>query len=311
MSKVEVPNKALKQLYIKNDLYAAVHVGLHLSLFLFFFAGSCYLIDKGDFLAAFICLIATGFLGNFLGWSGIGHELLHETVFSSRKLNRFLVRAFAIYLWNNWAYHQISHRIHHRSTMLTGVDFEFDPNQKHLERWDVFISVTFNYKFLGRALRNTLENAFGTVNGGFASLYILNNDENYRKVVSAARLILLAHFSIFLIAWAVDFVAISMVFSLSPFMCNLFSRILALSQHFGMEVDVNDPRRTSRSITIPRWLEFFYANMNYHVEHHIYAGIPFYNLPRARKLLEDQLPEALNLKDAIQLALNPPQKSTT
>lgn len=305
MTRVEIPDKALKQLYAKNDLYATFHVGLHVSLFLLFFVGSCYFFEMGYVLPGLFSLMMTGFLGNFLGWSGIGHELLHETVFSNRKLNRYLVRFFAIYLWNNWAYHQISHRIHHRSTMVTGVDFEFDPNQRRLDPWDTFISVTFNYKYLLRALRNTYENASGTVKGGLAALYIVDNVSNYRRVVYAARLILATHISVFCIAWVMDCPIVSGVFSLSPFVFNFFSRIFAISQHYGLEVDVEDPRKTSRSISIPRWMEFLYANMNYHIEHHMYAGIPFYNLPRARKLIEGELPEPMNLRGVIELAISP------
>jgi fatty acid desaturase len=38
--------------------------------------------------------------------------------------------------------------------------------------------------------------------------------------------------------------------------------------------------------------EFLYWKMNYHVEHHMYAGVPFYNLPALRKAVEHDLPAA-------------------
>ena len=31
--------------------------------------------------------------------------------------------------------------------------------------------------------------------------------------------------------------------------------------------------------------QFFYWNMNYHVEHHMYAAVPYYNLPKLRKAI--------------------------
>ena len=31
-------------------------------------------------------------------------------------------------------------------------------------------------------------------------------------------------------------------------------------------------------------------NMNYHIEHHIYPTVPFYNLPKLHKLIKSQLP---------------------
>ena len=30
--------------------------------------------------------------------------------------------------------------------------------------------------------------------------------------------------------------------------------------------------------------------MNYHVEHHMYPAVPYYNLPKLRKAIEDDLP---------------------
>jgi fatty acid desaturase len=30
--------------------------------------------------------------------------------------------------------------------------------------------------------------------------------------------------------------------------------------------------------------------MQYHIEHHIFPGVPFYNLPKLHRLIKDQLP---------------------
>jgi fatty acid desaturase len=37
-------------------------------------------------------------------------------------------------------------------------------------------------------------------------------------------------------------------------------------------------------------MAFFYANMNYHVEHHMYPSVPFYNLPQLSALLRERAP---------------------
>jgi fatty acid desaturase len=41
-------------------------------------------------------------------------------------------------------------------------------------------------------------------------------------------------------------------------------------------------------------MSFLYWNMNYHVEHHMYAGVPFYNLPRFHSVLEHDLPKQID-----------------
>jgi fatty acid desaturase len=37
---------------------------------------------------------------------------------------------------------------------------------------------------------------------------------------------------------------------------------------------------------------FFYWNMQYHVEHHMFPAVPFYNLPRLREAIAHDLPPA-------------------
>ena len=37
-------------------------------------------------------------------------------------------------------------------------------------------------------------------------------------------------------------------------------------------------------------MSYLYWNMNYHIEHHMYAGVPFHNLPKFHDLLAHDLP---------------------
>jgi fatty acid desaturase len=36
-------------------------------------------------------------------------------------------------------------------------------------------------------------------------------------------------------------------------------------------------------------MAFFYANMNYHVEHHMYPSVPFYRLPELSHMLREKM----------------------
>ena len=46
---------------------------------------------------------------------------------------------------------------------------------------------------------------------------------------------------------------------------------------------------SSRTVTSTRLVSFFMCNLNYHREHHLFAGIPWYNLPEAHKIMEFHL----------------------
>lgn len=67
--------------------------------------------------------------------------------------------------------------------------------------------------------------------------------------------------------------------------------LFTLIQHVEMAEDSPSIIESTRSFK-SNWLgRFLYCNMNYHIEHHIYLAVPFYNLPKLGALLADQLPE--------------------
>jgi fatty acid desaturase len=43
--------------------------------------------------------------------------------------------------------------------------------------------------------------------------------------------------------------------------------------------------KTARSIRTNRMLEFFWSNVNYHLEHHLHPGVPYHKLPSLKRLL--------------------------
>lgn len=68
--------------------------------------------------------------------------------------------------------------------------------------------------------------------------------------------------------------------------------LCAAPQHSGLTPDVPDFRLCCRTFTCS-WLPgFLYWNMQYHVEHHMFPAVPFYNLPRLREAITHDLPPA-------------------
>jgi fatty acid desaturase len=58
-------------------------------------------------------------------------------------------------------------------------------------------------------------------------------------------------------------------------------RLRAIAEH-GATTDFSSPLTAARTNLGPAWLRWlvFPHNVNYHVEHHLYASVPQYNLPR-------------------------------
>jgi fatty acid desaturase len=118
---------------------------------------------------------------------------------------------------------------------------------------------------------------------------------NFKKVqdkgiVSGARSILVINALLLLLIYALSgSVLITMIVFVSPFSGTLLNKILAKSQHHNLAALKSDgPLAHSRTLILPKFLSFLYANMNYHAEHHLAPSIPYYNLPRLHGILNER-----------------------
>ena len=66
------------------------------------------------------------------------------------------------------------------------------------------------------------------------------------------------------------------------------TNIRGLAEH-GMTTTGN-PFIDTRTVISNKVVAFFMCNLNYHLEHHLFPGIPCYNLPKLHRLLEDIYP---------------------
>lgn len=75
--------------------------------------------------------------------------------------------------------------------------------------------------------------------------------------------------------------------------------VFRVTQHAGLAMDIQDHRMTTRTFYTNPLFEFLYFNMNYHVEHHMFPLVPFYNLKKLHEAVKDQLPVPLEGMDAV------------
>ena len=68
--------------------------------------------------------------------------------------------------------------------------------------------------------------------------------------------------------------------------------------HCGLRDNVPDFRKCVRTIRIDPLSTFLYWHMNWHMEHHMYAGVPCYNLRKLSEAIADDLPEPRTLMGA-------------
>ncbi len=71
-----------------------------------------------------------------------------------------------------------------------------------------------------------------------------------------------------------------MAISLAPFCLTFPNRTLAALQHFNLSAEetAGEYAHSTRTLVLDPITGFFYADMNYHLEHHHFPAIPHYNL---------------------------------
>jgi fatty acid desaturase len=95
------------------------------------------------------------------------------------------------------------------------------------------------------------------------------------------------------LAWAAFFTLtgswmLFVLYWLVPYLTVFFMlmHIRSVAEHFG-SMDYSHELGSTRSVLPFFWERAFFAphNVNYHLEHHLYPSVPFYNLPALHKLL--------------------------
>lgn len=78
-------------------------------------------------------------------------------------------------------------------------------------------------------------------------------------------------------------------------MGNWYRYSAGITQHCGLRSNVADFRKCTRSVKLDPFTEFLYWHMNWHLEHHMYAAMPCYNLKALHKELSSDMPELCSL----------------
>jgi len=290
--KPEVNKKILKELSKRSDLKGIIDVSLFIIAIL---------------VSGYLCVITWGTLwsipalllyGNIFYCKviSIQHETNHETYFKSRSLNKIfynitsLLGGFEVVRWK-W-----SHYHHHTYTIFTHDEvYDYEANSP---RPTEPIRFLLNFLPLGPILNIQKVRHFTHFEIIKHSLGVISNvvkltvpENEIKKVINSSRLYVL--FWLFVIAVSLYFgswLPIVMIL-LPPFYGNTILMICTMTQHAGLAENAKDHRKSTRTVILNPFFSFLYSNMEYHIEHHIFPKIPFYNLKKLHKVIKDQMPK--------------------
>ncbi|MDD2763162.1 MAG: fatty acid desaturase [Opitutaceae bacterium] len=247
-----------------------------------------------------LALFAHGTNGSFFG--GIAcHELSHKTPFGHQVWNTFFLKVYAFLSWFDPLGYRLSHVRHHQVTVHADHDGEV-VLPVGLDWYGVrFIlkSLTFDPLALLRLLRFWVYAAFGRIgpDNFFKGTWLArvlpeSNAELRREHRNWARVILLGHLALAAVFIATGHWILIVIFTFGCQYCSWLTVLCGGPQHAGLSPNVADFRLCCRTYTCSWLPAFFYWNMQYHVEHHMFPAVPFYHLPRLRQAIAHDLPPA-------------------
>ncbi len=203
------------------------------------------------------------------------HELMHGTAFASRGLNELFSRITGILVIFPRDYDRVMHFTHHKYTNVP----EKDPELMGAAASEApgtlarFLWSLSAIPYWWRRFSSLFRNFFGNVEH---ERYMSERDQVL--IVREARL----HVGVYALAALISFVSGSwMVVSywLLPLLATKpLHHIQNIVEHTGMPLndDITVNTRTIRVNPLLRWMCW---NMQYHWAHHLFAAVPFYNLP--------------------------------
>ncbi len=301
----------LRALSRRSDLRGFLQAGGHCGLFLLTGAGVYLSWLEGTWIVFLLALFAHGTVASF--FSGIApHELGHGTVFRTRWLNRLFLYPISLISWFDPFGYNVSHTYHHRYTLHPAGDGEvllpLHPSVGKTFLLQLFTvnlfterGRTFGKGGLIPAIIATVKLAFGKIDQpdlpSHKWLRALHKDqpEEFRRTVIFARLTLAFHGAVVGIATLTGLWVLPVIISVAPFVANWLAYFVGMTQHCGLRDNVADFRKCVRSVRLDPISEFLYWQMNWHTEHHMYAGVPCYNLKALSQELAHDMPAPKSL----------------
>ena len=220
----------------------------------------------------------------------IAHDAAHYLLYDNRLLNDVVGRTCAMLQGLSMCTYRVIHRMHHNN--LYG---ELDPDTalhggyprgraylvkkllkdlSGLTAWK-----TYAYFLGGAPALNTQTNvALRPLDDTAQKLK--TEARNDRNMVIAFHVMLLGVFAWsgyllqYLVLWVLPLVTV----------VQAILRLRAIAEH-GATTDFSSPLTAARTNVAPAWLEWliFPHQVNYHIEHHLYASVPHYNLPELHR----------------------------
>lgn len=206
-------------------------------------------------------------------FQSLSHEACHYHLHSNKKVNEAIAHLFATWpIFVHLKSMRKTHLTHHRHLQT-----EKDPEVKHLDYPEFQFPLT-KKQFITICLKDL--SGYNFVKYRWRKLpqiILMQHLPPFQRLFYVFLFVTTMHFNLLLPAillWLIPYMTIY----------QLLNRIRLYYEHFNLNDNKEHPLRT---LHLSRLGAFFLApySLGYHAEHHLFPGIPFYNLPQLHKIL--------------------------
>ena len=298
----------------RSDYKGFIQAGGHFGLFCITGISLYFSWFYGYWIVFCLTLFLHGTVSSFFKGTAV-HELGHGTVFETKWLNKFFLYLFSLISWWNPFDYAASHTYHHRYTLHPEGDREvLLPVHPNVGATFLFQMFTFNLitqpgRTFGKggfisAVWLTILSSLGKSGSSEVPanewLKAVHSDQVEQKLASIrwSRILITFHVLVLAVTVWTELWVLPLIITIPSYTANWLSYFLGLTQHCGLRQNTTDFRKNTRSIRLPKFVEYLYWHMNWHTEHHMYAGVPCYNLPHLAQEIKNDMPEPKTLLGA-------------
>ncbi len=207
------------------------------------------------------------------GISLFTHEAVHGVLSGNKTLNKFFGIACAMPVLQNYSAYKVLHLRHHKHLGHEGDPDHYD----NYTRWTWLVfAMHWLRLIIGYPIYIVMIPILGYRQGTVSDRRWIVTEVLLMFVLVGIALATLP-WQVILHAWLIPMIII-----------NTMVNIRGMSQHTFLE-DPDDPVRGTRSIVTNPVTQFFMCNENFHLEHHLFPRVPWYNLKRLHSEINDQL----------------------
>lgn len=213
------------------------------------------------------------------------HESGHGTAFKTDWLNNSLYEIASFMVMRESAVWRWSHARHHSDTLIVGRDPEIAVPRPP----DILGLVLsfFSIKVIPKYFYHVALHCAGRITDEEKTFI---PESEYGKVIFRARIYLLIYAGVFALAiWQRSILPL-MFIGLPTLYGAWLMPIYGYTQHAGLDENILDHRLNCRTVKMNFINRYLYWNMNYHVEHHMFPLVPYYNLPRLHEIVKTDMP---------------------